>query len=177
MRILVMGTGGVGGYFGALLARADFLPPFELFAGVLARGGRAAIMKRLGPESNDAIDELLTLALDYERDHAPSLQGFLHWLRTSQSVIKRDLEHGRDEVRVMTVHGAKGFRRRSSSCPTRAACPPPSPACWGPRPMRNGRRCRCFRRAPPISTRPARPPTRPSSARSQRNIAGCSMSR
>ena len=98
------------GWFAGLLARADFLPPFELFAGVLARGGRAALLKRLGPEANDAIDELLILALDYERDHAPSLQGFLHWLRTSQSAIKRDLEQGRDEVRVMTVHGAKGLQ-------------------------------------------------------------------
>ncbi len=98
------------GWFAALLARADFQPPFELLAGVLARGGRAKLLKRLGPESNDAIDELLILALSYERDHAPSMQGFLHWLRTSQSAIKRDLDHGRDEVRVMTVHGAKGLQ-------------------------------------------------------------------
>ena len=97
------------GWFSALLARADFLPPFELFAGVLARGGRAKLLARLGPEANDAIDQLLSLALDFERYHAPSLQGFLHWLRTSQGDIKRDLEHGRDEVRVMTVHGAKGL--------------------------------------------------------------------
>ncbi|MSO74462.1 MAG: double-strand break repair helicase AddA [Alphaproteobacteria bacterium] len=98
------------GWFSGLLARADFLPPFELFAGVLARDGRAKLLQRLGPESNDAIDELLVLALSYEHDHAPSLQGFLHWLRTSQNDIKRDLEHGRDEVRVMTVHGAKGLQ-------------------------------------------------------------------
>jgi ATP-dependent helicase/nuclease subunit A len=37
------------------------------------------------------------------------LSGFLHWLRRTNPEIKRDMEHGRDEVRVMTVHGAKGL--------------------------------------------------------------------
>ena len=31
------------------------------------------------------------------------------WLRDAQSEIKRDMELARDEVRVMTVHGAKGL--------------------------------------------------------------------
>src|SRR5262249_59061119 len=40
---------------------------------------------------------------------APSLQGFIAWLRTVQADVKRDMEIARDEVRVMTVHGAKGL--------------------------------------------------------------------
>ena len=39
----------------------------------------------------------------------PSLQGFLNWLRAAQSEVRRDMEMARDEVRVMTVHGAKGL--------------------------------------------------------------------
>ena len=39
----------------------------------------------------------------------PSLQGFLAWLRAADAVVKRDMEIDRDEVRVMTVHGAKGL--------------------------------------------------------------------
>ena len=39
----------------------------------------------------------------------PSLQGFVAWLRTASAEIKRDMEIARDEVRVMTVHGAKGL--------------------------------------------------------------------
>ena len=91
-------------------ARADFLPPFEFLAWLLdSEGVRPAMLARLGPEAADAIDELVNLALTYDEDAAPSLQGFLAWLEAGEREIKRDLEHGRDEVRVMTVHGAKGL--------------------------------------------------------------------
>ncbi len=62
-----------------------------------------------GPEANDALDEFLNLALDYETRQTPSLQGFVAWLRAAQSEVRRDMELARDEVRVMTVHGAKGL--------------------------------------------------------------------
>ena len=95
----------------ALLDKADFTPPFEFFAEALGRDGeRRRILGRLGPEAGDPLDEFLSLALDYERQHVPSLQGFLHWLAAGKTQVKRDLEHGRGEVRVMTVHGAKGLQ-------------------------------------------------------------------
>ena len=84
--------------------------PFGFFAHVLGGGrGRARILARLGPEANDALDEFLNLALDYEQRETPSLQGFLAWLRRAESEVRRDMELARDEVRVMTVHGAKGL--------------------------------------------------------------------
>lgn len=96
---------------GALLARADFVPPYELFAEVLgARQGRKAVLARLGPEAGDPLNEFLAAALAYERAHGVSLQGFLHWLGAGAAEIKRDLEQaGHDEVRILTVHGAKGL--------------------------------------------------------------------
>ncbi|MBM3571490.1 MAG: double-strand break repair helicase AddA, partial [Alphaproteobacteria bacterium] len=96
----------------ALLARADLMPPYELFARVLGEGrGRAKILSRLGPDAADPLDEFLNAALLHQRQHPPSLQGFLHWLGAAAEEIKRDLEQGaRDEVRVMTVHGAKGLQ-------------------------------------------------------------------
>lgn len=91
-------------------AQADFTPPFEFFANLLDRdGGRARMLGRLGPESADAIDEFMNLALNYDEQAPPSLQGFVTWLRAGRREIKRDMEHGRDEVRVMTVHGSKGL--------------------------------------------------------------------
>jgi ATP-dependent helicase/nuclease subunit A len=84
--------------------------PFAFFAHVLGPlQGRAKILGRLGPEANDALDEFLNLALDYETRQTPSLQGFVAWLRAAQSEVRRDMEMARDEVRVMTVHGAKGL--------------------------------------------------------------------
>jgi ATP-dependent helicase/nuclease subunit A len=56
---------------GGLLARADFAPPYELFAEVLALGGRQAALARLGPEAADPLDEYLSLALAYERKPGP----------------------------------------------------------------------------------------------------------
>jgi ATP-dependent helicase/nuclease subunit A len=89
---------------------ARALTPFAFYARVLgAGGGRRKILGRLSAESNDAIDEFLNVALDYERRETPSLQGFLAWLRAAKSDVKRDMELARDEVRVMTVHGAKGL--------------------------------------------------------------------
>jgi ATP-dependent helicase/nuclease subunit A len=84
--------------------------PFTFYARVLgAEGGRKRFLARLGHEADDALDEFLNLALDYERRETPSLQGFIAWLRTAQTDVKRDMEITRDEVRVMTVHGAKGL--------------------------------------------------------------------
>ncbi|MCX7297406.1 MAG: UvrD-helicase domain-containing protein, partial [Hyphomicrobiales bacterium] len=93
-----------------LAAIAPRLTPFGFFAHVLgARRGRAHFLSRLGPEANDALDEFLNLALANEAQQTPSLQGFVAWLRAAQSEVRRDMELARDEVRVMTVHGAKGL--------------------------------------------------------------------
>ena len=84
--------------------------PFAFYAKLLGAGGaRRRFLGRLGVEANDALDEFLNLALDYERRDTPSLQGFVAWLRDAQTEVKRDMEIARDEVRVMTVHGAKGL--------------------------------------------------------------------
>ncbi|MBC8013500.1 MAG: double-strand break repair helicase AddA, partial [Methyloceanibacter sp.] len=97
----------------AWLARADFLPPYEFFSELLGAEGqrlRKAMLTRLGPEAAEAIDEFLDLALAYDREAAPSLQGFVNQLRAGDVEIKRDMEQERDEVRIMTVHGAKGLQ-------------------------------------------------------------------
>src|SRR5437660_8762469 len=84
--------------------------PFAFYAWLLGGdGGRARILRRLGHEANDALDEFLELALNYERKAPASLQGFMAWLRSADTEVKRDMEISRDEVRVMTVHGAKGL--------------------------------------------------------------------
>jgi ATP-dependent helicase/nuclease subunit A len=84
--------------------------PFSFYARLLgAEGGRKQFLARLGHEATDALDEFLNLALDYESRETPSLQGFVAWLRGAKTEVKRDMEITRDEVRVMTVHGAKGL--------------------------------------------------------------------
>ena len=84
--------------------------PFTFYAWLLGGDrGRARILARMGPEADDALDEFLELALTYERKAPASLQGFMAWLRAADTEVKRDMEIARDEIRVMTVHGAKGL--------------------------------------------------------------------
>ena len=98
------------GELAALAQAARHDTPFAFYARLLGAGGRRRrILARLGIEAADALDEFLALALDYERRETPSLQGFVAWLRASCADVKRDMEMGRDEVRVMTAHGAKGL--------------------------------------------------------------------
>ena len=90
--------------------RATGVTPFTFYAWLLGGdGGRGRILSRLGPEANDALDEFLELALTYEQKGPASLQGFTAWLRAADTEVKRDMAMARDEVRVMTVHGAKGL--------------------------------------------------------------------
>ena len=119
-------------YLSALLARTDYDRPFELFAEILNRGGRRKLLARLGPDAEDAIDEFLSLALQYEQTNAPSLQGFIHWLAAGKAEIKRDLDHGSGAVRVMTVHGAKGLQAPIVFLPDTMQLPPAAraPLLW-----------------------------------------------
>ncbi|MGB8841643.1 MAG: double-strand break repair helicase AddA, partial [Aliidongia sp.] len=108
----------------ALLARADFVPPHELYAELLgAGGGRQRLIGRLGYEAVDAIDEFVNQTLAYERAHVPSLQGFLDWLDSGEAEIKRDLDAGVDQLRIMTVHGAKGLQAPIVFLPDTVAVP------------------------------------------------------
>jgi ATP-dependent helicase/nuclease subunit A len=107
-------------------ARADFATPYEFFAHALNSNGlRAKVLARLGPEASDAIDEFLSLALEYEAQHTPSLEGFLHWVERGDAEVKRDMERGRDQVRVMTVHGAKGLEADIVILPDTTTLPDP----------------------------------------------------
>ena len=106
------------------LARAALVTPYAFFADLLSeRGARKKLVRRLGPDANDPIDEFLRLALDYERLNPPSLQGFLSWLRRDTGEIKRDMDPGQNEVRVMTVHGAKGLEAPVVILPDTCAVP------------------------------------------------------
>lgn len=93
-----------------LRGQADYLRPFDLIERLLTRhGGRARLVARLGTEAEDGIDELLAQALAFEQQAVPSLTGFLVWLDADRVTVKRHLDQGGGQIRVMTVHGAKGL--------------------------------------------------------------------
>ena len=77
------------------------------FSAPAARGG--AFSPGSAPRQTTRSTSFSISRFDYERRETPSLQGFLAWLREARAEVKRDMEIARDEVRVMTVHGAKGL--------------------------------------------------------------------
>ncbi len=93
-----------------LRARADFLRPHDLLQRLLAvHGGRRRILGRLGAQGAEAIDALLGMAAAFEGVETPTLGRFLLWMEGETVEIKREFEGETDEIRVMTVHGAKGL--------------------------------------------------------------------
>lgn len=98
-------------YLTYLLNKTSFRSPFEIYSHILnAKDGRKKFISRLGDEVNDPIDEFLALTFEYEKSHPQSLQGFISWVSSGDTEVKRDMEQGVDEVRIMTVHGSKGLQ-------------------------------------------------------------------
>ncbi len=103
---------------------ARHLTPFEFYARLLGEGrGRRRLLARLGGEAGDAIDEFLKLALDHEQRGPPSLIDFLIQLERTSVLVKRDMESGRDVVRVMTIHAAKGLEAKIVFLPDTCTVP------------------------------------------------------
>ena len=96
----------------AMLARADFTTPYQFLEEILTGGldGRRKLIRRLGEEVRDPIEELLNAALAFETTATPSLQRFLDWFDRGDVEIVRDAAAPLDAVRVMTAHGAKGLQ-------------------------------------------------------------------
>ena len=96
----------------ALLDRADIVTPYRLLETIVSGplDGRRKLIRRLGQEARDPIEELLSAALDFESLGTPSLQAFLDWFDRGDVDIVRDPSAPLDAVRVMTAHGAKGLQ-------------------------------------------------------------------
>jgi ATP-dependent helicase/nuclease subunit A len=95
-----------------LLARADLTSPYQFLEDIVSGplDGRRKLLRRLGREARDPIEELLNAALAFEREATPTLQLFLDWFDRDEVEVTRDPSAPLDAVRVMTVHGAKGLQ-------------------------------------------------------------------
>ena len=94
-----------------LLRIADFTTPSRFLETILTgpMQGRRKLYSRLGMAARDAIDELINSALEFERNETASLDRFLGWFSRGTVDVQRDPGQPGNEVRVMTVHGAKGL--------------------------------------------------------------------
>jgi len=94
-----------------LLRIADFTTPSVFLETILSgpMQGRRKLYARLGMAARDPIDELMNSALEFERGETASLDRFLAWFSRGTVDVQRDPGRPGNEVRVMTVHGAKGL--------------------------------------------------------------------
>ncbi|MDP3660227.1 MAG: double-strand break repair helicase AddA [Phenylobacterium sp.] len=115
----------------ALLAQARALAgerrPFEFFSRMLSlrdaqgRSTRSRLLRRLGGEAEDALDEFLNQVLAAEARGVDDLESLVAAFADLDIVVKREMGDGRDEVRVMTTHGAKGLEAPIVFLPEAAA--------------------------------------------------------
>ena len=136
---------------------AAFKPVFDFYAGVLGRDGvRRKLVARLGPEAGDILDEFLNFCLAQEKTGTPGLEAFLATLESTAPEIKREMDQGRAEVRIMTAHAAKGLeapvvfpgRQRRPAVQRTAFAAPAAVRC---RPASSGRARAISGAPPPIS--------------------------
>ena len=91
-------------------SRAEYESVFGFFSFVLVDGGRQKFRDRLGRAVDESLDHFLNLAQNFALGGGVSLLEFLTAIRSSGGEVKRDIDaSGTDEVRIMTIHGAKGL--------------------------------------------------------------------
>ncbi|MDE2489101.1 MAG: double-strand break repair helicase AddA [Alphaproteobacteria bacterium] len=89
--------------------------PFEFYARLLGasdregRSMRRLILRRLGAEAQDALEEFLAQVMAAEGRGVHDLERLVFDFASLSITVKREMEAARDEVRVMTAHGAKGL--------------------------------------------------------------------
>lgn len=95
-----------------ILATADYSTVYHFLEQILSGpiGARKKLAARLGSEVLVPIEEMLNAALQFEQQFGGGLQKFLGWFDRGDIEIKRETDNRSDEVRVMTVHGAKGLQ-------------------------------------------------------------------
>jgi len=114
-----------------LLDRAH-LPPFDFLTAVLdvpgadGQTGWEKLNARLGHPARDPVEALVAEAIAFDSTEPASLQCFIARMEAGEVEIKRDLAAPEREIRVMTVHGAKGLQAPIVILPDMTSAPKPS---------------------------------------------------
>jgi len=103
----------------ALLAKARLQAgrhrPFDFYARMLGWADedgasvRRRILERLGAEAEEVLEEFLAQTLAAERRGVADMERLAAEFAGLDITVKREMDEARGEVRVMTVHGAKGL--------------------------------------------------------------------
>lgn len=96
--------------FSTWLELAERRSAHSFFSTVLSSEIRQNFARRLGNYVGDVLAEFLEISRQYEIAHPSSLLGFIEEVEKAQTQIKREGEsRPQDEIRIMTIHSAKGL--------------------------------------------------------------------
>ncbi|HSV04766.1 MAG TPA: double-strand break repair helicase AddA [Phenylobacterium sp.] len=107
--------GGAAAFLARVIEEGRGARPFEFYGRLLGvadaqgRSMRRRLLRRLGAEAQDALDEFLAQVLAAESRGVRDLERLAFDFAGLSITVKREMEAARDEVRVMTAHGAKGL--------------------------------------------------------------------
>lgn len=73
---------------------------------------REKFVLEFSDEANDILDSFFDLITKFEENNISNLQLFVEYLMGITTEIKRDFSHNKNQVRIMTVHGAKGLQAK-----------------------------------------------------------------
>ena len=75
-----------------------------------SKGLRKKLVAHFGEEVNEILDVFLDIVEKFENEENSSLQLFINFLSSSAIEVQRDLSQVSEQVRIMTIHGAKGLQ-------------------------------------------------------------------
>jgi len=98
--------------------------PYRIFVHVLdILRFRTAFLAHLGTYLNEILDEFLNICLEFEDQQSTSLSLFVDWFAKTEIEIKRDAYTNPNEVRLMTIHAAKGLQAKIVILPDTTSVP------------------------------------------------------
>ncbi|MGR4000231.1 MAG: PD-(D/E)XK nuclease family protein, partial [Alphaproteobacteria bacterium] len=91
--------------------RVDRRRPYEFYCEILQEGLRERLLADLSADAEEDIERFLNWSLAWEKEGevAPSLERFLHDLSRDRTEHAGRQDPHPDEVRILTIHGAKGL--------------------------------------------------------------------
>jgi ATP-dependent helicase/nuclease subunit A len=95
-----------------MLRKVDQISVFSLYSEILyTRGYFKAFAARFGGDVQELLYEFLMLAKQDSQKHGSCLESFLHRLSKTENILKKDFANNTlNQVRILTVHGAKGLQ-------------------------------------------------------------------
>lgn len=121
----------VTSWLSRMISYAREVQPYEFLDSVLTKpcpadeggSGYRACQMRLGEDSLEPLDEFLGEALKMELQDIRTLQDFTTRQRSTRREIKREMEEGAGQIRIMTVHASKGLEAPIVILPDTASLP------------------------------------------------------